>query len=119
ASAYQFVIQTSGPVRLTHEGWFQLWRIRKELLDLKNSGLSPPEMQARIDFLAKQAYQVVSTSLVPADKNQNDAQRDHQDEATTTTSSAVERSTSTSTSTTSPSTSSTSTSTSTTSTSTP
>lgn len=66
ASAYQFVIQVDGPVRLTPEGMKRLQELRRELAALKDSGLTGPEIQARVDALAEEAAQVVSTSLVPA-----------------------------------------------------
>ena len=66
ASAYQFVIQVDGPVRLTPEGMQRLQELRRELAALEDSGLSSFELQARIDVLAHEAYEVVSTSLVPA-----------------------------------------------------
>jgi putative peptide zinc metalloprotease protein len=66
ASAYQFVIQAGGPVHLSGEGMRQLQEIRRQLAALKDSGLSSFELQAKIDELTKQAYQVVLTSLVPA-----------------------------------------------------
>jgi putative peptide zinc metalloprotease protein len=65
ASAYQFVIQVDGPVRITPEGKRRLHELRKELAALEDSGLSSFELQARIDSLAEEAYEVMSTSLVP------------------------------------------------------
>lgn len=66
ASAYQFVIQGGGPVHLTAEGIRRLEEIRRELAALKDSGLSSFEIQARVDELAHEAYQVFLTELVPA-----------------------------------------------------
>jgi putative peptide zinc metalloprotease protein len=99
ASAYQFVIQVDGPVRLTKEGRKRLHEIRKEIAALKDSGLKPPDLQARFDDLAHQAYQVMLTSLVPADDeaggDHNRGEVDKLGGTTTTTTSTSTSSTST------------------------
>jgi putative peptide zinc metalloprotease protein len=66
ASAYQFILSGDGPVHLTPEGMQQLEEIRRQLMALKDSGLSGAELQERIDALATEAYEVLSTSLVEA-----------------------------------------------------
>ena len=66
ASAYQFVIQAGGPVHLTADGMRQLQEIRRQLAALDDSGLGSFELQAEIDKLTEQAYEVVRTSLVAA-----------------------------------------------------
>jgi putative peptide zinc metalloprotease protein len=89
ASAYQFVIQVSGPVRLSPDGRKQMWDLVKELKALADSGLTGPEIQAKVDDLAKRMYAVMSTQLVPIPGNGvNDEQLD-----TTTTSQAPTTST--------------------------
>jgi putative peptide zinc metalloprotease protein len=65
ASAYQFVFGLSGPVRFTDEGQKQIADIRKQLLDLRDSGLTGPEIQTRTDALAEQLRQVLATEVVP------------------------------------------------------
>ena len=74
ASAYQFIIQVDGPVRLTPEGMKRLQEIRRELAALEDSGLSGPEMAARVDALAEEAYLVVTSSLVPAGQSDPSAE---------------------------------------------
>jgi putative peptide zinc metalloprotease protein len=93
ASAYQFVIQAGGPVHLTPDGIRQLHAIRKELAALKDSGLSSVEIQARVDALAHQAYQVFLTELVPAGRS-GDSAGAGADAATTSTSATPSSSTS-------------------------
>jgi putative peptide zinc metalloprotease protein len=105
ASAYQFVLQSDGPVHLTPDGKKRLQEIRKELAALKDSGLGSFELQAKVDALAEEAYQVMATSLVPAGKSSVPTTSEPSSTSTSTTS------TSTSTSTTTSSTSTTTTST--------
>ncbi|MDQ1396909.1 MAG: putative peptide zinc metalloprotease protein [Acidimicrobiaceae bacterium] len=117
ASAYQFVVQASGPVHFNADGNQQLHEIRRQLADLRQANLSGPEIQARLDELMGQLRQVLATDLVAAGKPGEDAAEPATGsaDATTTTSepsstSTTARpagSTSTSTSTTSPSTTST------------
>jgi putative peptide zinc metalloprotease protein len=127
ASAYQYVIQAGGPVHLTAGGMQQLEQIRRDLLALKTSGLDSFDLQARIDELVKQAYQVLSTSLVaaapPADASASTssttATTGSTDSTTSTTTSSSTTSSTTSTTGSSDSTSSTESSTRTTTTSAP
>jgi putative peptide zinc metalloprotease protein len=104
ADAFQFVFGTgSEPMQLTKEGKDELKAIKQQFKDLQKNGgsLSPDELQARIDDLAQQVYQVYSTQLVP-----KGSANDSSSLSTTTTSSPSSTSTvgSTSPSTTSPST---------------
>jgi putative peptide zinc metalloprotease protein len=92
ASAYQFILSGDGPVHLTPEGMKRLHEIRKQLMALKDSGLSGAELQERIDALATEAYQVLSTSLVEAGPP---AKAD--DQASTSTTDTTEQSTTTTT----------------------
>jgi putative peptide zinc metalloprotease protein len=89
ASAYQFILDGDGPVHLTPEGMKRLQEIRKQLKDLKDSGLSGPELQERIDALATEAYEVISTSLVEVGPPEADAA------SSTSTTSTTEQSTTT------------------------
>lgn len=63
ATAYQFVFQSSGRLELTPDGHKRLKDILKQIKDLRDSGLSAPELQARVDVLAKEIYTVFSTEL--------------------------------------------------------
>jgi putative peptide zinc metalloprotease protein len=65
ASAYQFVFGLSGPVRFTQDGRKQISDIRKQLKDLRDSGLTGPEIQTRTDALAEQLRNVLATEVVP------------------------------------------------------
>jgi putative peptide zinc metalloprotease protein len=65
ASAYQFVFGTGGPVRFSPEGQRRIAEIRREFEELRRSGLSIEEIQARTDELADQLREVLRTELVP------------------------------------------------------
>jgi putative peptide zinc metalloprotease protein len=65
ASAYQFVFGLAGPVRFTAEGQHQINDIRKQLSDLRKSGLTGAEIQQKTDALADQLRQVLATEVVP------------------------------------------------------
>jgi hypothetical protein len=72
ADAFQFVFGTgSVPVHLTKEGKDQLKEIKRQFKELQKTGgsLPPAELQARVDELAQQVYQVYSTQLVPKGKD--------------------------------------------------
>jgi putative peptide zinc metalloprotease protein len=81
ASAYQFVIQVSGPVRLSWEGRKQMWGMVKEIKALADSGLTGPEIQAKVDAIAKRMYAVMSTQLVPIPPDEGNDE--HLDSTTT------------------------------------
>jgi putative peptide zinc metalloprotease protein len=114
ASAYQFVVQSSVPVQLTHEGKKELHDIFKALQDLDGSGLDSFALQAEIDKLMAQLANVLATQVepIPGEDHNGDGQ-DGASSAVTTVSTTTTTSTSTSTTT------STSTSTTTTTTTTP
>jgi putative peptide zinc metalloprotease protein len=65
ADAYQFVFAGGPDVQLSNEGRKQLRDLKKQLQDLGEqvAQLSPDELQARIDAIAQQVLQVVSTEL--------------------------------------------------------
>lgn len=94
ATAYQYVFQSGGPMTLTEEGWQQLREVLRSIRQLKSSGLTGPEIQARVDTYAKQIYQIFSTQLVPM---QQDEGQHQQDQNVTSTSTLTTPSTTTST----------------------
>lgn len=67
ADAFQFVFGTGPrPVHLTAEGNRKLAEIRLQYEQLRHSGLPLDQLQARIEELAQEVYQVFVTYLVPA-----------------------------------------------------
>lgn len=66
ASAYQLVLTTGGPVRLTADGNRRIAEIRRQLLELRDSGLSGPALQQEVDRLSDELAAVIATQLVPA-----------------------------------------------------
>ncbi|MEY2447323.1 MAG: putative peptide zinc metalloprotease protein [Acidimicrobiaceae bacterium] len=110
ATAYQFVVQTSAPVRFTKDGLRQLKDIYKSLKDLEKSDLTALELQAKVDELMTQLANVLATELEPVPAEHADEHADEQTStssssaSTTTTTVNVSTSTSTSTSTTTTST---------------
>lgn len=64
ASAYQFVLTAEGTFRFTAAGSQRLAEIRRALLDLRHSGLSGAEIQARVDTLMDGLAEVLATELV-------------------------------------------------------
>jgi len=66
ASAYQFVLTAEGNLHFTAEGNQALAEIRRALLALRDSGLSGPEIQDKVDALMQQLAEVLATQLVPA-----------------------------------------------------
>lgn len=65
ATAYQFVVQSSVPVRLTSDGKQQVHDIFKSLQALDGSGLSIEEIQAKVDELMTQLATVLATEVEP------------------------------------------------------
>ncbi|MDQ1402157.1 MAG: putative peptide zinc metalloprotease protein [Actinomycetota bacterium] len=82
ADAYQFVFAGGPDVHLSNDGRRQLKVLKRQLADLGDqvAALSPDELQARIDAIAQQILQVVSTELVARGQGHADTR------ATTTTS---------------------------------
>jgi putative peptide zinc metalloprotease protein len=64
ALAYQYVIGTGGPVRFTAEGNRRIAAIRRELEELRRSGLSLEELLPRIDALRAELAAILATELV-------------------------------------------------------
>jgi putative peptide zinc metalloprotease protein len=66
ASAYQFLLETDGPVHLTANGNREVAHVRRELESIRTEGLSIWEIQARVDALANELAAVLATELVAA-----------------------------------------------------
>jgi putative peptide zinc metalloprotease protein len=66
ASAYQFVRSTHGPATFTSDGRQEIASIKGDLRALKDSELSPPELQERVGAAAERLRVVLDTQLVPA-----------------------------------------------------
>lgn len=66
ASAYQLVLTTGGPVHFSAEGNQRIQEIRRQLLELRDSGLTSFEIQERVDALYEELKHVVTTELEPA-----------------------------------------------------
>ncbi len=73
ATAYQFIVQSSVPVRLTNDGRHQIDDIVKALRDLDKSNLSIVEIQQRVDQLMQQLAQVLATEVEPIPGHADDA----------------------------------------------
>jgi putative peptide zinc metalloprotease protein len=63
ATAYQFV-STTGIVRFTADGNRRIAEIRRQLQALRSADLSIEEIQARVDVLAGQLFDVMRTGIV-------------------------------------------------------
>jgi hypothetical protein len=74
ASAYQFVVQITTPVRLTKEGARSFREIEQALRDLEGSGLTAFEIQAKVQQQMDRLAEVLRTQLVPI-KGTRDEQR--------------------------------------------
>jgi hypothetical protein len=66
ASAYQFLLETGGPVHLTAYGNREVAQVRRELEAIRHEGLSIWEIQAQVDALANELTRVLATELVAA-----------------------------------------------------
>jgi putative peptide zinc metalloprotease protein len=75
ASAYQFVLGTGGPTRLTPQGRRRVSEVRRQLRELRGSGLTIEQIQARTDQLASELQHVLSEQLVPAGRPSEPAER--------------------------------------------
>jgi putative peptide zinc metalloprotease protein len=74
AAAYQFVLGVSGPVTFSKEGWREITDIRRELKDLKDSGLAGPEILTKTNALADRLREVLATQVVPVGEGEGDNQ---------------------------------------------
>ena len=98
ASAYQLVLTTGGPVHLTAEGNRSLADIRRRLLELRDAGLSGPELQEQVDLLYEELRTVIATQLVPAaPPSSTTASSSSTSSSTTTTSTTADATTTTTT----------------------
>ena len=85
ATAYQFVINTNGPVHFTEEGIRELHEIRKEIESWGKQGLSNAEIRARLPDLIARIKQVLATQLVADGKAQSHEQDENGTSTTETT----------------------------------
>jgi putative peptide zinc metalloprotease protein len=69
ASAYQFVFTTDGQVHFTPEGNNAIAEIRHELRELRKSGLTIVQIQARVAELMTRLADVLNQELVAAGKS--------------------------------------------------
>jgi putative peptide zinc metalloprotease protein len=69
ASAYQWLLTTDGPVRLTAEGNLRIAELRKRLRDLLQSDLTVEQLQAELDQVRDEVADIIATQLVPAGKS--------------------------------------------------
>lgn len=70
ATAYQFVVNTGGPVHFTNDGIQELHDIRKEIASWGKEGLSNEEIRARLPDVIARIKQVLATQLVADGKAQ-------------------------------------------------
>jgi len=97
ATAYQFIVQSSVPVRLTAEGKHDLHDVRKALADLNGSGLTGAEMQTQVDQLMDQLASVLGTEVEPIPGQRSGQSSDSSDAAPDASQSPVSSTSSTST----------------------
>ena len=76
ASAYQYTIQSQGPVHFTSAGRQELQDIRKEIRDLERQGLPAFELAERLKPLIARLENVLATELVagPPEGDENDGE---------------------------------------------
>jgi hypothetical protein len=65
AAAYQFVVQTSGPVHFTDAGMRELQEIKRLIRALGRENLPPFELAKRLEPLIERLKHVLATQLVP------------------------------------------------------
>lgn len=95
ASAYQYVLTTGGAVHFTPEGNQLLADLRQQLLDLRDSDLTPEELLAAVDEIAEQLAAVIDNELVPAAPPEEVVAEETPIESSTTTPAPVETSSTT------------------------
>jgi putative peptide zinc metalloprotease protein len=81
ASAYQFVVQGSGPMHFTAEGNRELKDIRAAIRALRDQDLSPFDLQAKLDPLIARLRTVLAEQLVPGPPDQGEEQDDGEDQS--------------------------------------
>jgi putative peptide zinc metalloprotease protein len=68
ASAYQFVVQGSGPMHFTGKGLREIYDIRREIASWGRRKLTNAEMQARLPVLMDRLAAILRTELVSDDQ---------------------------------------------------
>jgi putative peptide zinc metalloprotease protein len=66
ASAYQVILTTDGPVRFTAAGYREIAAIRRELLSMRNAGLTVEEILGRLDQLMDRFFVVLTEEMIDA-----------------------------------------------------
>jgi putative peptide zinc metalloprotease protein len=66
ASAYQFTVQTSGPVHFTADGNKALEEIKEQIKALEDQTLTVDELRAKLDELMRELADVLANDLVAA-----------------------------------------------------
>jgi putative peptide zinc metalloprotease protein len=69
ASAYQWLLTTDGPVRLTAAGNQRIAELRKRLRDLLQSDLTVEQLRAELDQIRDEVADILATELVPAGRS--------------------------------------------------
>ena len=64
ASAYQVILTTDGPVRFTPGGYREIAAIRRELLAMRNAGLTIEQILAALDALMDRFFRVLTEEMV-------------------------------------------------------
>lgn len=80
ATAYQFVVGTDGPVRLTGDGRRELQQIRREIASWGKQKLSNEEIRARLPGMIERIKHVLATELRPVRRN-DERDADEQEKA--------------------------------------
>ena len=66
ASAFQVILTTDGPVRFTPDGYREIAAIRRELLEIRDAGLTIEGIVARMDALMDRFFRVLMEEMVDA-----------------------------------------------------
>jgi putative peptide zinc metalloprotease protein len=64
ASAYQVILTTDGPVRFTPAGYREIAAIRRELLAMRDAGLTIEEILVRLDKLMDRFFRVLTEEML-------------------------------------------------------
>ncbi|MEA2442149.1 MAG: putative peptide zinc metalloprotease protein [Thermoleophilaceae bacterium] len=80
AYAYQYVVQTDGPAHLDRETRLDIRRLRREIRQVAESDLAPPDMDARLQDLTDEFKAEIDTGLNRADEPHHGRVRERQDE---------------------------------------
>src|SRR5581483_6147829 len=75
AAAFQYVIASGQPMRLSKTGRREVAQIERQLRALRWSGLSGADLMASVNSLAAQLGNVLSTQLVPVHREHGDDDR--------------------------------------------